>query len=263
MQVFPAGGRITVEHSQFHLVPTAGTLAHPHGIGVPGTCRSSSPARATCRRSGRSTYVSGFAPDAVPPRDVVAVIFLARVRPESHDHVRPHPVARHRLAKSRIDGMSQSTSRQLPAFKARLDASRSTSASRVPSSASTASSRPADRTAAPACLGMVMARPLMGGGMVSRGGGVERAGYRARRITPSAAGRSSSQLDDNVVDFDSRRVHALHRLTRGYDVSVGEGGALPDVCRTTGAAPLDRAINCTTRSRAQASSASTDQGRRC
>ena len=122
VQVFPAEWvRITVEHSQFHLVPTAGTLAHILMGSGAGYLPFIFAGTSYLPSLWEVDYVSGFAPDAVP-RDVVAVICklaCVEILTIMCDLIGPLGIASQSLG---IDGMSQSTSRQLPAFKARLDA---------------------------------------------------------------------------------------------------------------------------------------------
>ena len=78
--------------------------------------------------------------------------------------------------------------------------------------------------------------------MVSRGGGVERAGT-VRVGLPSAAGEWNGRLDDNVVDFD-RDAFTRFIADKGYDVTWEKAVLCPNV-PDDGLAPRDHAINCT------------------
>ncbi len=121
IQVFPQEWvRLYVEHSQFHLVPTSGSLAQVLLGGGNGYLPFIFAGLSYLPQLWEVDYVSGFAPDAIP-RDVVSVICkLAAIEVLTimSDLVGPLGVASQSLG---IDGMSQSMSRQLPAFKARID----------------------------------------------------------------------------------------------------------------------------------------------
>lgn len=121
IQVFPNEWvRLYVEHSQFHLVPTSGSLAQVMLGGGNGYLPFIFAGLSYLPNLWEVDYVSGFKPDAIP-RDVVAVICkLASIEVLTivSDLVGPLGVASSSLS---IDGMSQSMSRQLPAFKARID----------------------------------------------------------------------------------------------------------------------------------------------
>ena len=123
IQIFPSEWvRLRVEHSQLHLVPTSGSLAQVMlggGAGYMPFIFGTS----YLPNLWEVDYVSGFAPDAIP-REVVSVICkLASIEVLTimSDLVGPVGVASSSLG---IDGMSQSMSRQVPAFKARIDAYR-------------------------------------------------------------------------------------------------------------------------------------------
>jgi len=122
IQVFPSQWvRLTVEHSQFHLVPTSGSLAQVLLGGGNGYLPFIFSGLSYLPGLWEVDYVSGFAPDAVP-REVAAVICkLASIEVLTlmSDLVGPLGVASTSMG---IDGMSQSMARQLPAFKARIDA---------------------------------------------------------------------------------------------------------------------------------------------
>jgi hypothetical protein len=122
VQVFPSVWvRLTVEHSQFHLVPTSGSLAQVMLGGGNGYLPFIFAGLSYLPQLWEVDYVSGFAPDAIP-REICAVICkLAAIEilTTMSDLVGPLGVASSSLG---IDGMSQSIARQLPAFKARIDA---------------------------------------------------------------------------------------------------------------------------------------------
>lgn len=121
IQVFPQEWvRLTVEHSQFHLVPTSGSLAQVLLGGGNGYLPFIFAGLSYLPQLWEVDYVSGFATDAIP-REVVSVICkLASIEILTlmSDLVGPLGVASSSLG---IDGMSQSIARQLPAFKARMD----------------------------------------------------------------------------------------------------------------------------------------------
>jgi hypothetical protein len=122
IQVFPAEWvRLYVEHSQFHLVPTSGSLAQVLLGGGNGYLPFIFAGLSYLPQLWEVDYVSGFAPDAIP-RDIISVICkLASIEVLQimSDLLGPLGIASSSLG---IDGMSQSISRQLPAFKARIDA---------------------------------------------------------------------------------------------------------------------------------------------
>jgi hypothetical protein len=121
IQVFPSDWvRLQVEHSQIHLVPTSGSLAQIMLGGGNGYLPFIFGGLSYLPNLWEVDYVSGFGPDAIP-RDVVSVVCkLAAIEILTimSDLVGPIGVAGSSLG---IDGMSQSISRQLPAFKARID----------------------------------------------------------------------------------------------------------------------------------------------
>lgn len=123
VQVYPSEWvRLQVEHSQFHLVPTSGTLANVMmgaGAGA-GYLTFIFGATSYLPQLWEIDYKSGFAENAVP-REIVSVICkLASIDILllMSDLIGPLGIASSSLG---IDGMSQSISRQLPAFKARID----------------------------------------------------------------------------------------------------------------------------------------------
>jgi hypothetical protein len=127
VQVYPTEWvQLTVEHGQLHLVPTAGSLAQVMlGQGGGGADYLPFVFNGLSFLPGlwQVDYVSGFAPNAIP-REVAAVICklaAVEVLTVMSDLVGPLGVASSSLG---VDGLSQSISRQLPAFKARLDALR-------------------------------------------------------------------------------------------------------------------------------------------
>lgn len=122
IQVFPQEWvRLYVEHSQFHLVPTSGSLAQVLLGGGNGYLPFIFAGLSYLPQLWEVDYISGFAPDAIP-RDIVSVICklaAIEVLQVMSDLIGPLGIASSSLG---IDGMSQSVSRQLPAFKARIDA---------------------------------------------------------------------------------------------------------------------------------------------
>jgi len=124
IQVFPSEWvRLTVEHSQFHLVPTSGSLAQVMLGGGNGYLPFIFAGLSYLPQLWEVDYVSGFKPTAVPREVVTAICKLACIEIFTifADLVGPIGVASSSLG---IDGMSQSIARQLPAFKARVDAYR-------------------------------------------------------------------------------------------------------------------------------------------
>lgn len=122
IQVFPqAWVRLTVEHSQFHLVPTSGSLAQVLLGGGNGYLPFIFAGLSYLPQLWEVDYVSGFATDAIPRDIVSAICKMASIEILTlmSDLVGPLGVASASLG---IDGMSQSIARQLPAFKARMDA---------------------------------------------------------------------------------------------------------------------------------------------
>lgn len=122
IQVFPSEWvRLNVEHSQFNLVPTSGSLAQVMLGGGNGYLPFIFAGLSNLPQLWEVDYVSGFKQDAIPREVVTAVCKLACVEIFTifSDLVGPIGVASSSLG---IDGMSQSIARQLPAFKARVDA---------------------------------------------------------------------------------------------------------------------------------------------
>lgn len=122
IQVFPADWvRLYVEHGQFHLVPTSGSLAQVLLGGGNGYLPFIFAGLSYLPNLWEVDYVCGFAQDAIPREVATAVCKLAAIEVLTimSDLVGPLGVASSSLG---IDGMSQSMARQLPAFKARLDA---------------------------------------------------------------------------------------------------------------------------------------------
>lgn len=121
IQVFPSEWvRLYVEHSQFHLVPTSGSLAQVMLGGGNGYLPFILAGLSYLPQLWEVDYVSGFRVDAIP-REIISVICkLAAidVLVIASDLIGPLGVASSSLG---IDGMSQSIARQLPAFKARID----------------------------------------------------------------------------------------------------------------------------------------------
>lgn len=124
IQVFPSDWvRLSVEHGQIHLVPTSGSLSQVMLGGGNGYLPFIFAGLEYLPQLWQVDYVSGFAPDAIP-RDVVSVICklaAIEVLTAMSDLVGPLGIASTSMG---IDGMSQSIARQLPAFKARIDAYR-------------------------------------------------------------------------------------------------------------------------------------------
>lgn len=122
IQVFPQEWvRLYVEHSQFHLVPTSGSLAQVLLGGGNGYLPFIFAGLSYLPQLWEVDYVSGFATDAIPRDIVSAICKLASIEVLQimSDLLGPLGIASSSLG---IDGMSQSISRQLPAFKARIDA---------------------------------------------------------------------------------------------------------------------------------------------
>lgn len=121
VQIYPSEWvRLQVEHSQMHLVPTSGTLAQVLLGGGNGYMPFIFAGLSYLPQLWEVDYVSGFAENAVP-RDIVSVICklaAIEVLTVMSDLIGPLGIASSSLG---IDGMSQSISRQLPAFKARID----------------------------------------------------------------------------------------------------------------------------------------------
>jgi hypothetical protein len=121
IQVFPAEWvRLYVEHSQFHLVPTSGSLAQVMLGGGNGYLPFIFAGLSYLPSLWEVDYVSGFAPDAIPRAVVSVICKLAAIEVMTimSDLVSPIGVASSSLS---VDGLSQSISRQVPAFKARMD----------------------------------------------------------------------------------------------------------------------------------------------
>jgi hypothetical protein len=121
IQVFPSEWvRLTVEHSQFHLVPTSGSLAQVMLGGGNGYLPFIFAGLSYLPQLWEVDYVAGFRVDAIPRVIITAVCKLACIEIFTifSDLVGPLGVASSSLG---IDGMSQSIARQLPAFKARID----------------------------------------------------------------------------------------------------------------------------------------------
>jgi len=121
IQVFPAEWvRLYVEHSQFHLVPTSGSLAQVMLGGGNGYLPFIFAGLSYLPNLWEVDYVSGFATDAVPRAVVSVICKLAAIEVLTimSDLVGPIGIAGSSLS---VDGLSQSISRQIPAFKARMD----------------------------------------------------------------------------------------------------------------------------------------------
>jgi len=122
IQVYPTEWcRLSVEHGQFHLVPTSGSLAQVMLGGGNGYMPFIFGGISYLPQLWEVDYLSGFAPDAIPRGIVSAICKIASIEILTimSDLIGPLGVASASLG---IDGMSQSMSRQLPAFKARIDA---------------------------------------------------------------------------------------------------------------------------------------------
>lgn len=122
IQVFPSVWvRLSVEAGQFHLVPTSGSLAQVTLGGGNGYLPFIFGGLSYLPNLWEVDYVSGFAPDAIPRDIASAIMKMATIEVFTimSDMVGPLGVASSSLG---IDGMSQSIARQMPAFKARVDA---------------------------------------------------------------------------------------------------------------------------------------------
>lgn len=121
IQVFPSEWvRLTVEHSQIHLVPTSGSLAQVMLGGGNGYLPFIFAGLSYLPGLWHVDYVAGFRADAIPREIVNVVCKMASIEILTlmSDLVGPLGVASSSLG---LDGMSQSIARQLPAFKARID----------------------------------------------------------------------------------------------------------------------------------------------
>lgn len=121
IQVFPSEWvRLEISHAQIHLVPTSGTLSQViigqgadylpliySGLGY-------------LPHLWEVDYTSGFDPDKVPRMVTDAIMKLTAIEVLTimSDLIAPLGVASSSLS---VDGLSQSISRQLPAFRARID----------------------------------------------------------------------------------------------------------------------------------------------
>lgn len=124
IQVFPADWvRLNVEAGQIHLVPTSGSLAQVLLGGGNGYLPFIFAGLEYLPHLWEVDYVCGFAPDAVPREVVTAICKMVAIEVLTimSDLVGPLGIASTSMG---IDGMSQSIARQLPAFKARIDAYR-------------------------------------------------------------------------------------------------------------------------------------------
>lgn len=122
IQVFPSEWcRLSVEHGQFHLVPTSGSLAQVMLGGGNGYLPFIFAGLSYLPQLWEVDYTSGFPPDAIPRGIFQAICKMAAIEilTAMSDLIGPLGIASSSLG---IDGMSQSISRQLPAFKARIDA---------------------------------------------------------------------------------------------------------------------------------------------
>lgn len=122
IQVFPEDWvRLNTEHSQIHLVPTSGSFAQVMLGGGNGYLPFIFAGLSYLPHLWEVDYVSGFSADAIPRSVASAVCKLAAIEVLTmmSDLIGPLGVASSSLS---VDGLSQSMSRQLPAFKARIDA---------------------------------------------------------------------------------------------------------------------------------------------
>jgi hypothetical protein len=121
IQVFPREWiRLYPESGQFHLVPTSGSLSQVMLGGGNGYLPFIFAGLSYLPQLWEVDYVSGFDPEAIP-REVISVICKMAsidILTIVSDQIGPIGVASSSVG---IDGMSQSISRQLPAFKARID----------------------------------------------------------------------------------------------------------------------------------------------
>jgi len=121
VQVFPSTYvRIQLEHSQIHLVPTAGSLA-TISIGQGMEWLPFFSGRTYVPHLWEVDYVSGFNPDQIPRIVADSIMKWAAIDILTilSDTVTPLGVT---STSQGVDGLSQSRSYQLPAFKARIDA---------------------------------------------------------------------------------------------------------------------------------------------
>lgn len=121
IQAFPEEWvRLNTEHSQFHLVPTSGSLAQVMLGGGNGYLPFIFAGLDYLPHLWEVDYVSGFAVDAIPRGIVSCICKLAAIKVLTimSDLIGPLGIASSSLS---VDGLAQSISRQLPAFKARID----------------------------------------------------------------------------------------------------------------------------------------------
>lgn len=121
VQVFPSTYvRLQLEHSQVHLVPTAGSLA-TISIGQGMEWLPFFSGRTYLPHLWEVDYVSGFDPEAIPRIIADALMKMAAIDVLLilSDTVTPIGVT---STSQGVDGLSQSRSYNVPAFKARIDA---------------------------------------------------------------------------------------------------------------------------------------------
>jgi hypothetical protein len=121
VQVFPSTYvRLQLEHSQLQLVPTAGSLA-TISIGQGLEWLPFFSGRTYVPHLWEVDYVSGFEPDKIPRIVSDAVMKLAAIDILTilSDTLTPLGVT---STSQGVDGLSQSRSYNVPAFKARIDA---------------------------------------------------------------------------------------------------------------------------------------------
>jgi hypothetical protein len=122
IQMFPSEWvRLSVEHGQFNLVPTSGTLSQIMVGAGNGFLPFIFAGVSYMPQLWEVDYISGFAPDSIP-RNVISVICkLAAIEILTIMSNLVGPLGQASSSIS-VDGLSQSISRQLPAFRATIDA---------------------------------------------------------------------------------------------------------------------------------------------
>jgi hypothetical protein len=124
IQIFPQEWvRLEVSHSQFHLVPTSGSLAQVLLGGGNGYLPFIFAGLAYLPQLWHVDYISGFDPENIPRTVADAVMKYAAIEclQALSDLIGPIGQSSSSLS---VDGLSQSVGRVLPAFKARIDAYR-------------------------------------------------------------------------------------------------------------------------------------------
>lgn len=124
IQIFPSEWvRLEVTHSQFHLVPTSGSLAQVLLGGGNGYLPFIFAGLAYLPQLWHVDYQSGFDPEKIPYSVADALMKYATIEALQALSDLIGPIGQQSSSLG-IDGLSQSVSRVIPAFKARIDAYR-------------------------------------------------------------------------------------------------------------------------------------------